>query len=209
VKRPTWRRGSLGGRAATTVLVVCWASAVLGGSAALVRYKSRPGEAFDAPARWPAGSSIAPDAGQPTLLMFVHPDCPCTRASLRELVPVATAHAGRLSVRILIDSGSGDDAAARQLAARVPGATVVTDDGREAARFAARTSGLVVVYDAEGALMFRGGITSSRGHEGDSVGRRRLLALLAGRPSDRRDAPVFGCALADRSAERSPEGGGA
>jgi hypothetical protein len=30
---------------------------------------------------------------------------------------------------------------------------------------------------------------------GDSVGRRRLLALIEGRPVDQDRSPVFGCAL--------------
>jgi hypothetical protein len=203
-------RGSLGGTPATTALIALWAAAVLAGGGALVRYKSRPGESSNAPARWPDDSAIALEAGRPTLLMFVHPDCPCSRASLRELESIAAAPAGRLSVRVLIDrsSGTGDEGPLRHLAARIPGALVVADDGREAARFGARTSGLVVAYDARGALLFRGGITSSRGHEGDSLGRRRLLALLAGRPADRRDAPVFGCALAGAHVRSGAEGGG-
>jgi hypothetical protein len=209
VERLVRFRRSLAGTPATTALIVLWAAAVLGGGSGLVRYKSRPGDASDAPARWPQGSAIALEAGHPTLLMFVHPDCPCSRAGLRELASVAAAHAG-LSVRILIDrsSGTGDDGPMRHLAARIPGALVVVDDGREAARFGARTSGLVVAYDAGGALLFRGGITSSRGHEGDSLGRRRLVALLAGRPADRREAPVFGCALSGPHERSGVEGGG-
>jgi hypothetical protein len=200
-----------GGNAIVVTLVVLWAAAVLVGGALLVRYKSRPGDAGRAPDRWPAGSAIARDAGRPTLLMFVHPDCPCSRASLRELATLAARRVDRQSIRIVVDrsSGSGDEEAVRGLAARVMGAEVLTDDGREADRFGARTSGLVLAYDAAGALLFRGGITASRGHEGDSLGRGRLLALLDGRPTDRRDAPVFGCALADASAQAAAsEGGG-
>jgi hypothetical protein len=209
VERTVRFRGSLGGTPAITALIVLWAAAVLAGGGMLVRYKSRPGEGSSAPGRWPPDSVIAREAGRPTLLMFVHPDCPCSRASLRELASVAAAHAA-LSVRVLIDrsSGTGDEGPMRHLAARIAGAQVVADDGREAARFGARTSGLVVAYDAQGALLFRGGITSSRGHEGDSLGRRRLLALLTGRPVDRREAPVFGCALTDSHTRRDVEGGG-
>ena len=81
-------------------------------------------------------------------------------------------------------------------AASVPGVTLVRDEGgREAARFRALASGLTVLYGADGRRLFSGGITASRGHEGDSFGRRRLLALLDGRPTDRDDSPVFGCTL--------------
>jgi hypothetical protein len=81
-------------------------------------------------------------------------------------------------------------------AATVSGVTVVPDaGGREAGRFRALASGLTVLYDREGRRVFSGGITASRGHEGDSFGRRRLLAILDGQPVDRDESPVFGCTL--------------
>jgi hypothetical protein len=56
-------------------------------------------------------------------------------------------------------------------------------------------SGFTLLYDPAGRLRFAGGITSARGHEGDSFGQRRILAVLSGDPADRADAPVFGCSL--------------
>jgi hypothetical protein len=89
-----------------------------------------------------------------------------------------------------------DDTALRDRAASIPGIRVVTDEaGLEATRFRAAVSGLTLLYDAQGQLRFAGGITQSRGHEGDSFGGRRILAVLAGEAADRQDAPVFGCAL--------------
>ena len=38
-----------------------------------------------APARWPSGTRLPLDSAVPTLVMFTHPRCPCTRASLHEL----------------------------------------------------------------------------------------------------------------------------
>jgi hypothetical protein len=89
-----------------------------------------------------------------------------------------------------------DDTELQRRAAAIPGVTVSYDDaGTEAARFRAAASGFAVLYDRDGRLRFSGGLTSSRGHEGDSFGRRRILAVLAGETPDRDDAPVFGCAL--------------
>ncbi len=65
----------------------------------------------------------------------------------------------------------------------------------EAARFGARTSGFVVVYDATGSLRYAGGITGSRGHAGDNVGRRTVERILAGESERDLDHPVFGCGL--------------
>ena len=52
------------------------------------------------------------------------------------------------------------------------------DDGAEARRFGAETSGQTLLYDEHGALLFSGGITGARGHAGDNAGRASLVALL-------------------------------
>ena len=64
-----------------------------------------------------------------------------------------------------------------------------------AALLGARTSGHVVAYDPAGSRVFSGGITASRGHEGDSAGHESLVAgITAAAP--RSYASVFGCTLA-------------
>jgi hypothetical protein len=81
-------------------------------------------------------------------------------------------------------------------ASEIPGVRVVLDEGgREARRFGAVVSGETILYDAGGRLLFHGGITPSRGHEGDSTGKARVLALLEGGATDRADAPTYGCEL--------------
>jgi hypothetical protein len=69
-------------------------------------------------------------------------------------------------------------------AAAIPGVTVRADpEGREAQRFGAVTSGHVLLYDRAGQLLFTGGITGSRGHEGDNAGCDRVIRLLTGSPT--------------------------
>jgi len=80
--------------------------------------------------------------------------------------------------------------------------------GAEAKRFGAETSGAVVLYDRAGRLVFHGGITAARGHEGDSFGQQRIAALLTGARADRTDAPVFGCALDGSEQVRLAQGNG-
>ena len=80
-------------------------------------------------------------------------------------------------------------------ASTIPGVTIVRDDdGVEAARFHA-SSGATVLYDTQGRLLFSGGITSARGHEGDSAGLQRISSLLRTGKADRSDAPVYGCSM--------------
>jgi hypothetical protein len=73
--------------------------------------------------------------------MFVHPECPCTRAGLAELAVIAR---------------SSDNASIQR---------------------------------------YTGGITGSRGHEGDNVGRQTVERIVAGSTDLDRAHAVFGCAL--------------
>jgi hypothetical protein len=80
--------------------------------------------------------------------------------------------------------------------AAIPGIRIKDDpDSREALKFGAVTSGEVLLYDERGQLLFKGGITASRGHIGDNMGQRILMEILQGTRSAARTTPVFGCAL--------------
>jgi hypothetical protein len=181
------------------------------GFAAVWKYKSTPGAPDDSPPMaWPAASRIERQPDRPVLLLFAHPQCPCTRASVRELARLMARVRDRVDAHVLAlrptDVGEEWDGAwLWSAAAEIPGVTVTADaDGREAARFHAATSGQTLLYDARGRLAFSGGLTASRGHEGDSFGQRRIVALLTTGAADRPDSPVFGCALFARDRGAAP-----
>jgi len=78
----------------------------------------------------------------------------------------------------------------------IPGVEVMADpDGVEAGRFGGATSGEVLLYGPDGHLTFAGGITSARGHEGDSPGAERIYDLVTTGHAELAVAPVFGCPL--------------
>jgi hypothetical protein len=65
----------------------------------------------------------------------------------------------------------------RRSAAAIPGVKVLFDPDRmEARRFGAETSGHNLSFGADGGLLFSGGITASRGHAGESVRERAIVA---------------------------------
>lgn len=192
-------------RACGIAAVFLWAFAVGAGLAHIWSYKSTPGAAAAAPRTWPGSHLIERVPGRTTLVMFAHPRCSCTSASLQELNNIIEREGSRLSAWVLFlepadASGEWHETSTMEAARRIPGVTVLEDrEGAEAARFGAATSGQVVLYDARGQLQFEGGITGVRGHVGDNLGRQRVLSLLAGRPVDRHDHHVFGCALHERT----------
>ena len=52
------------------------------------------------------------------------------------------------------------------------------------------------LYREDGKLLFSGGVTVSRGHEGDSAGGDLLYAILSQKsPAADQSTPVFGCRL--------------
>ena len=185
---------------------VVWLAAVIGGFAILWRYAAQRGSDSLAPATWPAATALARDPSRPTLLMFVHPRCACSRASVVELGHLLARVRGRVAPTIVFvrprgaDDRDFDRGELRTLAASVPGVALFDDAGGvEARRFGAATSGATLLYDAGARLAFAGGLTSVRGHEGDSFGQERIVALVSGGTADRADSPVFGCALEDNS----------
>jgi hypothetical protein len=167
----------------------------------LASHGAEPGAAGDPVARWPGSTQIRPDPGRGNLVLFLHPRCPCSRATLAELGRLAAVVNGRAALHVLFlrPAGAPDGWERTGLwdtAEAIPGARVRADrDGEEAARFGAATSGHAMLFDRAGALRFSGGITPARGHEGDSPGRSALAGLLVrGEAADSCTA-VFGCPL--------------
>ncbi len=178
-----------------------WLFAVGLGLGILLNYENTPGAPGAPPATWPADSRIQRTRGLPTLVMLVHPRCPCTRASVEELAQLMAHCQGLLTAHVLFlkPAGFSEDWTQTDLyrsAAMIPGVRVACDDeGVEARRFGATTSGQTFLYHSDGRLLFKGGITSSRGHVGDNTGRNAILSILTEGTADRTETFVFGCGL--------------
>jgi hypothetical protein len=184
------------------IVALLSAIAISYGIGVVYSFESTPGALGHTPERWPKLSHITADAGRDSLVMLVHPQCSCTRASLDELQSIMTASRGTVSAWVLFAEPPGMDADLERSstwaqALRIPNVSVRLDpNGTEAARFGALTSGHVVLYDRSGALLFSGGITAMRGHSGDNLGRQSVRNLLDGHLPRRVDRhPVYGCPL--------------
>jgi hypothetical protein len=182
------------------VVVTVWGLVVVAGLYSLWRFGATPGRSDAPPPSWPQASQVARD-GRPTLLLFAHPMCPCTWATLSELERLVANLGDRVDIHVLFIAPQTTDAAwqnseLRSKASSIPGATVHLDeDRRETRLFHAQTSGCCLLYDGSGQLLFRGGITAARGHEGSSVGSRAILALIFNEATPAPATPVFGCPL--------------
>lgn len=162
--------------------------------------------------QWPIPSRISVDPNRPALLFFLHPRCPCTRASLSELerlVQSSYVRIGGSKLQLIVVATLPADYSADWLATstveralRLPGVELFIDPGgHEANRFGATTSGTVMWFDEQGSLLYAGGITHARGHEGDNVGRDRLAKLIRGSSVRTQGIPALGCKLCLPSAK--------
>jgi hypothetical protein len=169
------------------------------------------------PEVWPVKSTLAGPSGRARLLLFLHPRCPCSTATVGELERLVAECHGRLDVTALFIAPEGTPpgwtaTALRERVEAIPGVSVIVDElGIEASRFGATTSGATRLYDEAGVLVFHGGITRSRGHEGDNAGRDAITAFAHEGAASAHETPVFGCSLweeavVDRaSAEKSAD----
>lgn len=195
----------------TRTRTIAWASAFatwLGLTvfvlAALTNYASRAGAASVASSPvWPAASKLPRSRERAALVMIAHTKCACTRASLRELERAMARAQGTIDAFVLFVGPRESTASTglldlRSMARAIPGVRVIEDED-EARLFGAQTSGQTYLYDAHGALLFRGGITPSRGHEGASVGGETVRRFVSGSPetvgASAQATDVFGCAL--------------
>lgn len=179
--------------------MIVWIALVATASIWWVTYQGTPGAPADAPEQWPSESSIALSSERWTLVTVIHPRCSCTNATLIELGRLMRELRDRVDAYgvFVVPPGADDEWRNGDLwdrANHIPGLTIVLDEGEESERFGARTSGQVLLYEPTGHLLFAGGITPSRGHEGDSVGAQSVRAVL-GREHAAVQSNVYGCAL--------------
>lgn len=195
-------------RIPNALLIGVWLVCVAAAWTGLLVHDRTPGPAATATTgKWPLNSSLHRVPGGPTLVMFAHPRCPCTRASLDELEKIVAQNRDRgLKAYVVFFSPDASDGAwlksdITAKASKINGVSVITDPGgRETSVFGAVTSGDLRVYDGNGDLRYSGGITAERGHPGDNDGQRTVTAMLQGVSSKApfygaRCGPVYGCRI--------------
>ncbi len=170
----------------------------------LMRYETTPGAAPAPPRQWPGKTNLRLDKSADTLIMLVHPQCPCTRASISELSRIMSKT--RLQAYILcikpkvLPEFWTEKSEIAEMAKSIPNVEVIDDsDGAEAKNFNATTSGYVLLYDCQGRLLFNGGITPGRGQAGDNAGADSVVAIANGETPVAKETEAFGCPLFNQS----------
>jgi len=165
----------------------------------MMRYEFTPGIAARAPEKLAAPST----ASKGDLFLFIHPQCTCSRATIAELSRIVALSKESLHTCLYfyqpLDKPKSwcYDSALWHEAKLIPGALLIVDsDARIAKQFGVQCSGQVLLYGSKGhRLLFAGGITPGRGHEGESDGEDAILEYVRTEICPIHTAPVFGCAL--------------
>lgn len=183
-----------------------WALATCTGLILLWRHTYTPGPGMGiGRTDWPAATELERSKTAYSVVMFVHPHCPCTWASLAGLRELQ-AHCGKQLETWVVITGieetPGEPGKNVQEAQALPQVHLYRDQqGDETRRFGAKTSGQTLLFDPSGNLLFSGGVTTARGHSGPSLGKQVIeQAVLGQRPAetaDVRETAVFGCPLLD------------
>lgn len=174
-------------------------------SYAVMGFDFRPGLLGPALTAWPTETSLVRDPAGTTVLAFLHPRCPCTRATVQQLIKTIHSQGQAKLTAVFYMPANAKGAKeweqgdyVQKIRAALPNAHILFDtDGQEAAKFGAMTSGTILAYDGKGREIFRGGITDKRGGERDNPGVRRFGNKLATGQfrAEEEPTPVFGCPL--------------
>lgn len=176
----------------------------------LLTYSNTPGESAQLISKWPSQSLLSREANIPTLIIFAHPKCPCSQATVGELERLVPRIHGKVkSLVVFFQPTSKPESWVKSAlwskSQSIPGVQTVLDvGGVMSAQFGAKTSGQTFLFDSNGNLVFDGGITPERGHMGDSAGRNAILQFVATGSVDVSHTSVFGCSL--RNPERAIAG---
>jgi hypothetical protein len=190
--------------------VALWVITLGFGLRMLAKYEFTPGAVGVAPSAWPASAPLQPDGVHPTLVLFLHPQCPCSKATVAELARLLGEVPNQFTAAAFIYSPAAELAewTRSEIAETVrgmPGVRLQPDpDGKIAKQFGAMTSGQVMLFGRQGDIEFSGGITGSRGHEGDNAGRRAVVARISGKETSFTHTAVFGCSLVDETWDPTP-----
>lgn len=190
-----------------TGLFALWLCATAFGVWSMARYSNQPGAEAAAPQNFPAREAhFSLDSTVPTLVMLAHPRCVCTRASISELSDLMSANPGRLRAYVFFyqPATESKDWLKTELwesAEQIPGVTVISDlDASVTKTFGAFTSGQTLLYDSQGQLLFKGGITAGRGHTGDNLGIAAIKTYLKKGAVSSNESSVYGCAITGEGA---------
>lgn len=183
------------------VVYFVWICLLLAGHLVLFEYELTPSPLTNSKRVFPYQSAVHLARGRNNIIAFIHPACPCSRATVEEfhnLMQEGDKDSVGTVVFFMPPAMESEWSLLPiiQSVKRIRNVTVDYDtDGSEAELFGVTTSGHILIYDNRGVLQFSGGITGSRGHTGDNHFFQLARQAIVNKKAKYAATPVFGCAL--------------
>ena len=183
-------------------VAIAWGVLVLIAYGCMVFYSMTPAKSAISVGPFPEQSALAKGSGL-TLITFLHPRCPCSKASVSELQELLaqSKFPSKLTAYAVLSQPRGCSSDFTQGAildslSSMKNVQLFIDKGDlESQRFGARTSGQTMLFDSQGKCLFSGGITAARGEVGANAGVDALRQFIASGEPAINKTPVFGCSL--------------
>lgn len=183
------------------VLIFVWIAVCLSILYLLAEYSSLKGVRGINPNKFPVEGNINFIEDKFNLLFFVHPKCPCTLASFNELKKITSRISKPYVTKVIfsIPEGFSNDWAKESRlyknASFLGEKNLVLDkDEFNSKLFNIKTSGHLLIYNSKRELIYSGGVTGSRAHEGDNLYSDNALKAIETNSSQ--EGEVFGCPVA-------------
>jgi len=186
------------------LLGLLWGTIILFSFFIFQDYKFTAGNSGNPPNKFPEESKIFKSKDKPTLIVFFHSQCPCSRATMYELKELISRCKEKINANVVFfKSDKFNDAWVKtdlwKEANSIPTLMVYIDkEEKEIKLFHVKTSGHTLLYDKDDNLFFSGGITISRGHIGSNSGLKSIISFV----KNNNDAemkiikgPIYGCAI--------------
>jgi hypothetical protein len=179
-------------------LGAAWSLAILWTCGSLWDHAYRPAKN---PTDFPAPFAADETTSSSRIVLFAHPFCPCTKATLSELEESLSRLPANVAVAVVfvtvgLPPAEVSASPLMAMARSLPHVTVKQDDaGHLACSYGATVSGETFFVDSRGRVLYHGGLTPARGHQGDATGQTLLEQVARGKREGPCAAPIFGCSL--------------
>ncbi|GAA4426521.1 hypothetical protein GCM10023155_14820 [Bremerella cremea] len=185
----------------TPLIVLVWGCLIAVGFIALLFYHNTPGTRSDSNPVWQVNRLIELDPSRANLLVFIHPQCPCSTATMGELARIQAACGSNVLTHLILyqpDNEKWSTASMMAQAIEIPNLHILADPkGNLAKQFGAETSGHAMLFAPDGHRIFSGGITAGRGCEGDNPGRQAVISYVNQHQVFCDKASVYGCPIVE------------